>query len=635
MRSTPNPWPRRWALGVAAALLIACGGGGGDSGTPSAPATPPAAATLQLQSALPAPQNGPIDPAANFTLSFSEPVDQATVTQRSVRLVRMEGSAEREDVASERLVSGAQVTVRPASVLKATSSYRIKVDTALRSQAGNLLAGPIQLDFGTASAAVTSGPTWGTFQTATGTVIPLFPTVYDPDNIAIDNAGNALVSWAEFVEESPQQDTRPNDRDGYTVNVWVNRYDFAAGAWGTPFKLWSGPRTRAVDTTRVAFDAQGNAVIVWGLVDASIQDWGFYSGSRAMVVSDLLFSRYTAASNTWSAPERVPGLQALPMTLPDGAWALQGAGVRGVSLLWQSGTRIGSSFFQAGASAWSAATVAGELPPGAVRDPAFCAAPTLYARFNSSGQGFVLSQVCGGRQRPFYIGAANAQWQPIDPPEDPGDDVLAKPVSIAINTAGEVMLWWGVYSPACLCLRVPQPRLFDPATNGWKILPHTSARPGAQSRLGGQLVANGADFSVLWGKGSEDEPKTEPAASYVSIFSRAQERWTYNAQVTSAADPNLPAAGGTLLGAENGALALALSDCRTNPPDTRIRCSLAPINFDASSLKWSQPVLTIPDFTFLIAFKANPSGVMMTLANGERVGERVNYYGGLFTSVYR
>jgi hypothetical protein len=68
----------------------------------------------------------------------------------------------------------------------------------------------------------------------------------DPQ-VALDSSGNALAVWALF--------------DGARDNVWANRYSPGAG-WGTPELIETGSAGDA-GSAQVAFDASGNALAVW------------------------------------------------------------------------------------------------------------------------------------------------------------------------------------------------------------------------------------------------------------------------------------------------------------------------------------------------------------------------------------
>ena len=101
-------------------------------------------------------------------------------------------------------------------------------------------------------------------------------------HIAFDAAGNAVAVWA-------QSDNNLN-------NIWVNRYVAGVG-WGVPQKITnvSSTATGASGPPSIGVDGAGNAIIAWYQENGAINSNHF----------DVYISRYSVATNTWSAPAMV------------------------------------------------------------------------------------------------------------------------------------------------------------------------------------------------------------------------------------------------------------------------------------------------------------------------------------------
>lgn len=78
------------------------------------------------------------------TVTFSEPVDPATVTASTVQLIDLNGQPVAQAAGSPTLsADGLVATIRPANDLAQTSNYRIRVigqDGGVKDLAGNPLA---------------------------------------------------------------------------------------------------------------------------------------------------------------------------------------------------------------------------------------------------------------------------------------------------------------------------------------------------------------------------------------------------------------------------------------------------------------------------------------------------------------
>lgn len=121
--------------------------------------------------------------------------------------------------------------------------------------------------------------TWGAVTTLHGT--PTSASYYGgAPALDFDSTGNALAVWVE------------SNGTGTLLNVFAAYMNAAGGAWSTPVQLDSFAGSDAsTSKTKVRFDASGNATAAWSSVARTL-------GGQQV---DLVATRFTAASQTWSA----------------------------------------------------------------------------------------------------------------------------------------------------------------------------------------------------------------------------------------------------------------------------------------------------------------------------------------------
>ncbi|HEV7609219.1 MAG TPA: hypothetical protein VGO61_17895 [Steroidobacteraceae bacterium] len=95
--------------------------------------------------------------------------------------------------------------------------------------------------------------------------------------VAFDANGNAFALWNADITSG--KDSR---------DITVRRYDRATNTWGAEIVIDTGGATQTARVSQLAVDEVGNALVAWSQSDGA----GTYS---------VYASRYTVASNTWSA----------------------------------------------------------------------------------------------------------------------------------------------------------------------------------------------------------------------------------------------------------------------------------------------------------------------------------------------
>lgn len=267
---------------LAPAVLAACGGGGDSA--PANPNPPPAGPPpLQVVAFNPADASDGILRTVVPTITFSHPLDAATVTSSSVQL-RLPSGPQTFAYA----VNGSMVNVAPATRLQPGATYTVLAGTALRGLGGEALAAEASASF------VVAGRRWrGTADTvqATNGVALCAQT-------AIDGEGNAVAVWLQ--------------NEGTRLDLWSSRYSWRRG-WTAAQKIEttdSGSAGDALNCPSVAMDAQGNGVVAWSQFDGT--RWNLWANrldpvSGAWGTAELIEHEELAASAGARRPHAAMG----------------------------------------------------------------------------------------------------------------------------------------------------------------------------------------------------------------------------------------------------------------------------------------------------------------------------------------
>jgi hypothetical protein len=215
--------------------IAACGGGGGGGGDGGTIATAP----LSLSDVTPAKGATGVLRTAVVVLTFSAPLDAATLSPSAVTLAGPAGSQQIGLSAT-----GNKLTVTPTAALSTLTPYTLTIGIGVRGSAGEQLAGP-----------VTTGFTTGDRQWQTAVAIETGDAnIAEEPQIAMDARGDAVAVWR---------------RHDQVIRIWSNHYTAGSG-WGTALAIAgdTGPATPGpVRTPQVAMDANGDAMAVWPQAD--------------------------------------------------------------------------------------------------------------------------------------------------------------------------------------------------------------------------------------------------------------------------------------------------------------------------------------------------------------------------------
>ncbi|MBQ24166.1 hypothetical protein [Alcanivorax sp.] len=94
--------------------------------------------------------------------------------------------------------------------------------------------------------------------------------------IAVDNAGNAIAVWSQY--------------DGANYNIYANRYTASTGNWGTEELIESNSVANTL-SPQIAIDSNGNAIAVWQQSDG--------------IDESIYANRYTASTDSWGTAELI------------------------------------------------------------------------------------------------------------------------------------------------------------------------------------------------------------------------------------------------------------------------------------------------------------------------------------------
>ena len=194
---------RRWPA-AALSILLGCGGGSAADITP-----PPVRDTTAPTVTATTPADGAADVAVNSTLSisFSEPLNPATLTTASVTVVSSGGGAGAA-IAGSITFSGTTGTFTPAAPLAGVTRYTVTITTAVKDLAGNSLASDYVLSFTTLALPDVTPPTVISstpVNDAVNVAVTVAPTVTMSEamNVATFNASTIVLTKAGDVTPIP------------------------------------------------------------------------------------------------------------------------------------------------------------------------------------------------------------------------------------------------------------------------------------------------------------------------------------------------------------------------------------------------------------------------------------------------
>lgn len=252
---------------------VAHGSGSADADVSNIVVTCGPMAALALAAAEPADAASAVPRNARPVLTFSLPIQPASVANGALSLETSAGVQ-----AVEAAVEGPRITLAPATKLLPLAEYQVRVGTAVSGTRGQRLASPVVRRFTTADGTWRAPQTAGRLGDLASTDVPF----------ALDRSGNALVVWSVDL---PSIDGLPNDV------IHASRYDASTGLWSAAAPIAAAPGERGqVFGLQLALDAEGNGLVAWQLRALSSQGASAFS---------VWVSRFSRANGQWEAPRRL------------------------------------------------------------------------------------------------------------------------------------------------------------------------------------------------------------------------------------------------------------------------------------------------------------------------------------------
>ena len=253
---------------------------------------------------------------------------------------------------------------------------------------------------------------WGAPQYLGDTpVLDAVEDAYEPD-VAMDSTGNALVVWT-------QTDNTHGDLD-----VWANRFQADGGGWQGA-GLVDGD-TATVGELKVAFDAGGNALVVWSDSTFPTVPW-----------SAVWAKRYEPAGTGWQATVSLGSSTDEALSAPQLAIDASGNAI----VVWQQFNStpwlfsVWANRYQAGTSAWSGAQLLEHDDVGDHSDPAIAMDPdgNAMAVWEYNDHHIV------GIQASRYVQATDSWTTPEDINARVGNAMVP---SVAMDSSGNAIAVW-------------------------------------------------------------------------------------------------------------------------------------------------------------------------------------------------
>ena len=266
---------------------------------------------------------------SSVAITFSEPMNNSTLTTTSVNLARTAGGA----ITGTVNVNGNTVTFTPSASLAAGTQYTASVTTVAKDAAGNALAKIFQSSFTTAAVLDTTPPTVSVTSPASGAT-----------NVALNASYTAtfseLMTNATLTTASVKLATASGTAVAGTVSVSGNTVTFKPSVDLTGSTQYTGTITTA------AKDAAGNALVanyIWSFTTAaapvtpaptvslSANPTSITSGGSSTLTWTSTNATSCTASGAWSGSKATAGSQASGTLTSSSTFTLNCTGAGGSS----------------------------------------------------------------------------------------------------------------------------------------------------------------------------------------------------------------------------------------------------------------------------------------------------------------
>jgi hypothetical protein len=350
-----------------------------------------------------------IEPTSLVTISFSEPLDPATVTSSSVQVKDELGQV----VVGALTYLSSVATFKPQVRLSLLGNYTVNVSTQVADEGHTPLAAPFSSSF-----TVRDG-VWGKAEASLTASTSAFD-LSSPLALASDGSGRAIAVWPQYTGT------------GTTLDVYEALFNEASG-WAAPVKI----NTNAVrcQYPAVSMNASGDAIVGWIEYDATL---GYSVQARRYVAGTWDVASFKVDLPTTSALTTYPNAPAVAITTKGDAHVVW------YSYYYDSTSLVDYYGVYArhvdAKGAWDAAMsyLTYSQTGSGVSTPALA--------FDAAGNGFAAYQFSSGTPVKTdtiverYV-AATGKWG-VSAVGASAEDAYAAPVSVATNPAGEGVVVW-------------------------------------------------------------------------------------------------------------------------------------------------------------------------------------------------
>lgn len=351
------------------------------------------------------------DPMGVIQISFSEPLDPATVTDTSVQLKDATGAV----IGGTLSYANAVATFKPKGRMKLLGGYTVNVTTAITDAGKTAMERPF-----TSSFTVRDG-VWGRNEKeiATGT------GGFDRNSIpvlATDGAGRAIAVWVQVPD------------GGSNAELFASQYNQLKG-WTAPVKVNSNPVR--CEKPSVSMNASGNVIVGWIEYDAAVTPQS-YSVQVRRLIGGTWDDKSTRVDIASSAAYRIEHQSVSVALATNGhshvAWAD-----------FDNNTTTTPSVNEYGVLARHA-DATGTWDPSVtnlsyIQPSSGVSTPTL--SFDGDSNGFAAYQLSTGSPAKVntYVFRFTTKWGSSAIASGAGDG-YAMPVAVATNAAGDAVASW-------------------------------------------------------------------------------------------------------------------------------------------------------------------------------------------------
>lgn len=429
---------------------------------------------------------------ASVTLTFSEPVDKASITEGTITLEDGQSNAVAASVSYE--ATSRQARLTPFSQLAFATTYTVRVSTDVRDMSGNALALPYTMSFTTgatddvdapivqsvspaagSTCAPTSGATTATFDE------DLDPATVNLSSFGLTGPSGPVSGTVGYLNRTALFMPASKLAEGatYTAGLTTAVADLAGNRLATPYQwtfttgtdagvgAWLPTSLNGVPSARYGHAA------VWTGSEMIVSGGLAWDPALKQYVYTSQYARYSPATETWKLANGAPA-----------AWHQTAFWTGSQMLVWggsgPAGLLTGGARYEPGADAWAPIATSGQPSARYGYASVWTGEEMIIWGGNDNGA----LQTNGGRYDPV-----TDSWQTMS--------IVNAPSPRYYHTAvwtGTEMIVWGGAGPTGLFLG--DGGRYNPSTDTWAPISNV----GAPSARWGHAAAWSGATMFIWGE---------------------------------------------------------------------------------------------------------------------------------------